>query len=65
MLTRNQAQRGDQHHEREEAAKPNKSNPSGTELAPDECARGGAEERERECAWEEGERRRLRHEPRE
>ena len=55
VLPRNQAQRGDQHDEREEAPKPYKSNPSGTELAPDERARGGAEECEWERAWEKGE----------
>ena len=63
VLPRNQAQRGDQHDEREEAPKPYKSNPSGTELAPDERARYGAEEREGERVREEGERCRLRREP--
>ncbi len=55
VLPRNQAQRSDQHDEREEAPKPYKSNPSGTELAPDERARGGAEERQGERARKEGE----------
>ena len=65
VLPSNQAQRSDQHDEREEAPKPYKSNPSGTELAPDERARGGTEECEGERAREEGKRRRLRCEPRE
>ena len=63
VLTRNQAQRGDQHHECEEAPQGNKSDSSRAKLTSDERARGGAEEREGERAWKEGKRCRLRREP--
>ena len=64
-LSRNEAQRSDQHHECEEAPQGNKSDSSRAKLTSDERARGGAEECEGERAWEKGERRRLRHKPRE
>ena len=63
VLPRDEAQRSDQHDEREEAPKPNKPNLAGTELAPNQCTRRGAEECEGEGARKEGKRRRLRREP--